>query len=39
MSMSLVTSILLCAIAIVVGIALIAYGFRGSRGATKGDKK
>lgn len=32
MSMSLVTSVLLCVVAIVVGIALIAYGFRGVRG-------
>lgn len=32
MSMSLVTSVLLCVIAIVGGIALIAYGFRSGRG-------
>lgn len=31
MSMSLVTSVLLSVAAIVMGIALIAYGFRGSR--------
>lgn len=31
MSMSLVTSVLLCVIAFVVGIALIAYGFRSGR--------
>ena len=35
MSMSLVTSVLLCVIAIVGGIALIAYGFRGSNGRGK----
>ena len=35
MSMSLATSVLLCAVAIVIGIALIAYGFRGGRGTTK----
>lgn len=32
MSMSLVTSVLLCVVAIVVGIALIAYGFRDHEG-------
>lgn len=30
--MALVTSVLLAVIAIVLGIALIAYGFRGARG-------
>ena len=36
MSMSLVTSVLLCFIAIAMGIALIAYGFR--RGDRRGKK-
>jgi len=35
MSMSLVTSVLLCVIAIALGIALIAYGFRGGHGRGK----
>lgn len=35
MSMSLVTSVLLCVIAIGLGTALIAYGFRGGDGKGK----
>jgi hypothetical protein len=36
MSMSLVTAVFLCAVAIAVGIALVTYGFRRtSRGGKK----
>ena len=35
MSMSLVTSVLLCVIAIAMGIALITYGVRRSNGRGK----
>ncbi len=37
MSMSLVSAVLLCVFAIVIGIALLAYGFR--TGRTKGGKQ
>jgi hypothetical protein len=32
MSMSLVSAVLLCLMAIGIGVALISYGFRGARG-------
>jgi hypothetical protein len=35
MSMSLVTSVLLCVVAIAGGISLIAYGFRSGNGKGK----